>query len=86
MKKLKNILITFFILGYLIVVLGLTGEKSKKRICNQIDINITDSLENGFITSEEVLGLVINNNDKLLGYPIGQIDEEKMETILKKKK
>ncbi len=83
MKKIKNILIAFSILAYLIVVLGLTGEKSKNRICNRITINITDSLENGFITSEEVLGLVMKNNDKLLGYPIGQISAEKMEKTLK---
>ncbi len=83
MKKLKNILIAFGILCYLIVVLGLTGENSKSRICNKIDINITDSMENGFITSEEVLELVLQNNDKLLGYPIGLINSEKMETTLK---
>ncbi len=83
MKKLKNILTIFGILGYLIVVLGLTGENSKNRICNQIEINITDSLENGFITSDEVLGLVIQKNDKLLGYPLGQINLEKVETTIK---
>ena len=83
MKRLKNILIAFGILAYLIVVLGLTGENSKSRICNNIDINIADSLENGFVTSEEILSLILQNNDKLLGYPIRLINTEKMESILK---
>jgi len=83
MKKLKNILIAVGILGYLIVVLGLTGENSKSRICNKIDINITDSMENEFITSEEILGMIVQNNDKLLGYPISLINTEEMEKTLK---
>jgi cell division protein FtsQ len=83
MKKLKNILLAIGILSYLIVVLGLTGESSKNRICNKIDIHITDSMENCFITSQEVLSLVLRSNDKLLGYPIGQINSEKLEITLK---
>lgn len=82
MKKLKNILIVFGILAYLIVVLGLTGENSESRICNKIDITIADSTGNGFITSKEVMGLVLKNDDQLLGYPIGIINTEEMETIL----
>lgn len=84
MKRLKNILIILGILAYLIVVLGLTGENSKSRICNKINITIADSMENGFITSKEILGLILQNNNKLLGYPIRLINTENMELTLKK--
>jgi cell division protein FtsQ len=82
MKRLKNILVAVGIIVYLIVVLGLTGEHWKNSVCNTININITDSLGNGFVTSEEVLGMVFKNNDKLLGYPVGLINTEKIETTL----
>jgi cell division protein FtsQ len=84
MKRLKNILVVVCMIVYLIVVLGLTSDNSKNRICNKIDIHIADSLENGFLTSDDILEMVHENYDKILGYPIGKINSEEMETRLRK--
>lgn len=83
MKRLKNILVVACMIVYLIVVLGLTSDNSKNRICNKIEIHISDSLEKGFLTSDDILEMVHENNVKILGYPIGKINSEEMETRLR---
>ena len=83
MKRLKNILIVVCITAYLIVVLGLTSDNSKNRVCNEIDIQISDSLENGFLSSDDILEMVHAYNQKILGYPIGLINTEEMENRIR---
>jgi cell division protein FtsQ len=83
MKKVKNILLFAFIVAYLVVILGLTTENSKNRVCREIKVQITDSLENGFLSSDDILEMANLYNKKLLGYPIGSINTEELETKIR---
>lgn len=83
MKRLKNILAVVCTVAYLIVVLGLTSDDSRNRICNKVEVAIADSLENEFLTSDDILKMVYEYNKKLLGYPIGTINSEEMEIRLR---
>lgn len=82
MRKVKNIIIGILLISYLVVVLGLIDDKSQNLPCKVIRVNILDSLEQGFVTEEDILSVIQNRQTKILGYPLGGINTDKMENLL----
>ncbi|GAJ02736.1 unnamed protein product, partial [marine sediment metagenome] len=82
MRKLKNIIISILTISYLVVVLGLIDDKSHNLPCKLIRVNILDSLEQGFVTGEDILSVIQDRQKKILGYPVGGINTDKMENLL----
>ncbi len=81
-KKVKNIIVLILTIDYQIFVFGLIDDKSHNLPCKLIRINILDSLEQGFVTKEDILSVIQDRQKKILGYPVEGIDTDKMENLL----
>jgi len=82
MRKVKNIIISILTISYMVVVLGLIDDKSHNLPCKLIRVNILDSLEQGFVTGEDILSVIQARQTKILGHPVGGINTDKMENLL----
>ena len=70
------------IILYLIVALGFVSSKQSDSICSKLDIVITDSLTNRFVTKNDVRDLLQSSNLPVLGYPITQVNTKEIEDVL----
>ena len=82
MKKFKKIASWLGIIIYLIVVLGFVNSKQNDTICSKLDIVITDSLTNRFVTNNDIRDLLKSSNLNILGYPIDQVNTKEIEDVL----
>lgn len=53
-------------------------------VCGQIDAEICDSIDNRFVTEEDIKAMVLDKYPQVLGHSLKLLDAEKMETFLKK--
>lgn len=84
MQKLPFILLNVLLLFYLILALSFSGSKEKVILCSEVSINMQDTLKSGFLTKEDVEGVLFSGNRKILGYPIKDINIRDIEAGLKK--
>jgi cell division protein FtsQ len=82
MKKLKILLIWIGITGYLGFGLGFVSDKYRHKVCERISVKIIDSLSNSFVTSGNVMDLLLESGVKILGYPHHTIQTRELEKLL----
>lgn len=82
MKKLKILFAWLGLVAYLVFVPGFVSDRFNDRICERISINITDSVNNRFITSDDIMDILLQNEDKILGYPLSTINTLELEMLL----
>lgn len=82
MKRIVEILIWLGILAYLIIALGFVSGKRKQVPCMSVNVNIIDKTNNYFVEEEDVISLIYENEEKLLGYPIDSINIARLETLI----
>jgi cell division protein FtsQ len=82
MKKLGFILIWIPIFAYLIIISGFISESEGDLLCNEIKINIVDSANTKFIGQEDIITILSQNNQEILGYPVNQINLKELENLL----
>jgi cell division protein FtsQ len=82
MKKLRILLVWLVIAGYLFFSLGFVSEKYADQVCESINVNIVDSLTRGFVTSGDVMDILLENGGKLLGYQHRDINTLELEKLL----
>ncbi len=74
----------FILMALLIVSLAFTENQRKKELCSKIIVNISDSIQNHFIDSDDVLQNLSFKNYKLLNQAINSIPLENIEQDLKR--
>ncbi len=82
MRKLKILFVWLGIVGYLIFSLGFVSNRINNQVCERIHVNIKDSLTANFITSRDVLDILMENDDKILGYSLSKINTRELEKLL----
>ncbi len=82
MRKLTRILTWLGIAAWFVVVLGFVSEEGNEVLCNRIDIVISDTLQNRFVTASDIRTLFQSRGLELQGYPIGEINIRDIESIL----
>jgi cell division protein FtsQ len=82
MKKVKYIIVWSLIGIYLLIALGFVAEKRQHLVCNQIEVHITDSSKNAFISSKEILNLLQRKKINLIGMNFGEINLSDLEAML----
>ncbi len=82
MRKLKILSLWLGIVAYLFFVLSFISDKYKEQVCEKINVNIVDSLTNRFVTSDDVLDILLENEINILGYPIKKINTRELENLL----
>lgn len=82
MSKLKKIAPWITILLYLAVMLPLIGAKKHDVKCQSIKVNILDETNNFFIEEADVLTMLRDKGEKIIGNDINSIDVNKLEEFL----
>jgi cell division protein FtsQ len=72
------------VISYLILTLSFVRLRSQQVVCSGIQINISDSLQNAFITKEDVKKLIEKHHKNLVGIPVSMINTYEIEQYLKK--
>jgi cell division protein FtsQ len=71
------------VLSYVILTLSFVGSRNQQIICSGLNINVSDSLQNAFITKEDVKKLIEKHHKNLVGIPISMINTYEIEQYLK---
>ena len=85
MKKIKNIkeiLIWVAIIAYLIIAFSFVSEKEEQIPCSSVDVAIIDNSHNHFIEEDDVISMIYDKGEKLLGYPIDSINLDNLEDLI----
>jgi cell division protein FtsQ len=82
MRKIRNIIVWIILFFYMVIMLGLIEDRSQNVPCKEIRVRILDSLEQGFITREDIVSIIQTRYKRILGYPVGGINTDKMEKFL----
>ncbi|HNV81575.1 MAG: hypothetical protein WBI34_06490 [Tenuifilaceae bacterium] len=69
--------------AYLVVALSFVSSRSQQVVCSDISINISDSLENAFITKQDVKNLIAKQHKNLVGIPLHMINTYELEQALR---
>lgn len=81
-KALWNFTKWVFVITYLVVTLSFSRKKSDDVVCSSININITDSLTNAFVTKADVMKTVEREFSNLIGIPLSMINTHQVEQHL----
>lgn len=84
MKKLKNILVWFFLTAYLAVAMSFVKERRSKILCHDIKVEILDSAYNGFITATDIEDYFHETDMNVIGTSVEQINTKQLERNLKR--
>jgi len=71
-----------FVTIYLVVVLGFVEKQYDGVLCKGMDIIVSDSLERGLVTAEDVKNIVRLDHPKVAGMPVTSIDVSGIEESL----
>jgi len=82
MDKIKKILPWVTILLYLAIMLPLIAAKRHEIMCEGIKVKVLDETESFFIEESDVLKMLKNRQDALVGVNINDIDINEIEEIL----
>jgi len=70
---------------YLTISLSFVTEKHKNTICSHINVHIQDSLQDKFITEEDITDFIHDLEQKVLGQPIKKINIRRLEQMISDK-
>ena len=85
MKNIVNILILAGILVYMFIALGFTASRDSKTLCRELRINLFDTINSGFYKKADIEKILMNDGNRILGYPLNKINTREMEKILMKR-
>jgi cell division protein FtsQ len=83
MKQLKNIAPWLILLLYVVLALSFISAQRKAVICNKVAVNITDGTSNFFIEEQDVIKMLNDKGEKLVGQPIDAINVNFLEDYFK---
>jgi cell division protein FtsQ len=84
MKKIGKIVIWILIAAWFVVIMGFVSGEADQVLCNRIDVNLTDTASNRFVTEFEIRTLLEDSDMQLQGYPLAGIHTRNLEEWLEK--
>lgn len=82
MKKFKEIAAWTGILLYLFITLGFISKEQKSAQCTQVLVEICDKTENNFVDEQDVLNMIQDKGDVLVGQNLDSINLNKLEKLI----
>ena len=79
MQKILKIAIWIGITAWFVLMMGFVSDESAEVLCNRIDVTVSDTVNNRFVTRGEVRQLLESNEFQLQGYPLSAINTRKLE-------
>lgn len=83
-KKIGSLIIWCLMLALVSLSFGFTFNESKKIICTDVRVEITDSIDNQFIRSKDLKQWVLSHNPHILRQNLGNIDLRTIEDGIRK--
>ena len=83
MKVAIKIILLLLVVGYLIFAVAEFTQRTEERVCEAVDIQITDSLEGGFVTTDYIHSILAKNKIFAEGTKLSSIDIQGLEEILR---
>ncbi len=84
LKKIANILVWVFFLGYLIVVFSFVNDKKEKVSFAGTRVNVVDSISRGFVNNLDVERIIKKKYPSIHNLPISNIHKEELEELIDK--
>ena len=84
MKVALKIILLLLVAGYLIFAIVEFSQRTEERVCEAVDIQITDSLEGGFVTTDYIHNILTKNKVFAEGKKLSSIDIQGLEKVLQK--
>jgi cell division protein FtsQ len=81
-KKISNILLKIISIVGIITLLAFVGQEQENTICKNLDIEVTNSNDYQFVDEDEVLKTFNEQNIRIIGAKIKNLDIPKIELIL----
>ncbi len=82
MKTAFKIFLLLAIVGYLVVAVWKFASQAEDRICEGVNVEILDSIADGFITESFIRSLLTRNNISPEGMRISEINLEQIEELM----
>jgi len=82
MKRLANIASWIGIAAWFILIMGFVSARSEQELCTHIEVELADSLHNGFVSPTQIRRLALNSGQSLQGYPLEEINTRELEHML----
>ena len=83
-KRIGKLLVWCLVLGVVSLSLGFTIYERKKIICTDVRVQITDSIENQFLSNREIRNWVLSHHPHILRQNLESIDLRTIEDGLRK--
>jgi len=82
-NRVFKILLWILIAAWFVVILGFVSGEAHKVLCNRIEVTLSDTIHNGFVTQTDVRAVLEGPDMQLQGYPLAEINTRMLENILK---
>lgn len=82
MTKVVNIVLILGLLAYMFAALSFTAMKNSEMMCRELKINLFDTVYSGFYGKADIEKMLIGKGNKILGYPVKEINTRQMEKKL----
>lgn len=82
MTKIKKIVFWIVTLGFLMFSLAFVSDRYTSIVCKDINVIILDSLENSFISGNDIVDVFTSKTENLIGQPLDFIDSKRIENKL----
>lgn len=69
---------------YIVLALTVLNKPDENQVCNKVDLNISDELCEGFLTTDEIKSILIGKDLYPLSKPMRYVDSRQIEEVLKK--
>ncbi len=84
MQKVLKISTWIGIAAWFVVILGFVNGEADQVLCNRIDIRMSDTIHNRFVTQSDVRAVLEANDLNLRGYALDEINTRDLERNLEK--
>lgn len=80
--RIAKILIWILIAAWFAVIMGFVSAEADRVLCNRIDVILSDTLHNRFVTGGDIREILERSGVPLQGYAMAEINSRKLEGIL----
>jgi len=82
MKTAFKIFLLLAVVGYLVLVIHEFAGKAEDRTCEGIEVEITDSISDGFVTDDYIRSILTRNKLSPVGMKISDVNLEQIERLM----
>ncbi len=83
-RKIKNIILWVLLLAFFPVVFSFVSQGKSSVVCSQVKVEVKDSIDFEFVTSDQIRSILLNKYPRLLGGSIEDVNCEEIEMFLRK--